>query len=132
MKECIKCGELKALNSFHKSKGYRDGHRNDCKLCRKIETKKRMECPKVREKARAWHVEYKYGISVEEYDALLKNPCAICGLESKVCDHDHITGKVRGALCSQCNTALGLLKDSTRRLNNAIKYLEDSCTAKNT
>ena len=38
-------------------------------------------------------------------------------------DHDHETGKVRGLLCLQCNTALGLLKDNPKVLKKALKYL---------
>jgi len=39
-------------------------------------------------------------------------------------DHDHCTKKVRGILCRQCNRLLGLFKDKTELLNNAIIYLE--------
>lgn len=38
-------------------------------------------------------------------------------------DHCHTTGKLRGLLCMNCNTAIGLLKDSTIRLQAAIEYL---------
>lgn len=41
-------------------------------------------------------------------------------------DHCHKTGKIRGLLCSKCNTALGLLKDSIEILEKSIKYLKDS------
>ena len=39
-------------------------------------------------------------------------------------DHDHLTDKVRGLLCSQCNMGLGSFKDNKLILFNAIKYLE--------
>jgi len=56
--------------------------------------------------------------------------CAVClsTLNStrftKLCgDHCHTTGALRGLLCSNCNTALGLMKDSPARLLAAVEYL---------
>lgn len=76
---------------------------------------------------------YNYGISQADYDALLSKQnyvCAICGNKetSKYkylsVDHCHYTKKVRGLLCSHCNKGLGLFKDNTQTLQNAITYLE--------
>jgi hypothetical protein len=39
-------------------------------------------------------------------------------------DHDHKTGRVRGILCSGCNTALGHAKDDPLRLRLLAEYLE--------
>ena len=79
----------------------------------------------------------KYGISLEEYEKLLKeqnNSCKICqvsveGLQNKrykclVVDHCHATGKIRGLLCNTCNRGIGLLKENVEILQNAIMYLE--------
>lgn len=38
-------------------------------------------------------------------------------------DHCHVSGKVRGLLCHNCNRALGLLKDNKDVLKRAIDYL---------
>lgn len=38
-------------------------------------------------------------------------------------DHDHVTGKFRGWLCGHCNKALGLVQDSSSRLESLIQYL---------
>jgi len=54
-----------------------------------------------------------------------KNKCLICDSEEKlVIDHNHKTGKIRGLLCSNCNCAIGLLKDDSTILESAITYLE--------
>jgi len=60
----------------------------------------------------------------EEYEALPK-ACEVCGNTENLCiDHDHITGKVRGVLCSRCNSALGLLGDSKEVILKLASYIE--------
>ncbi len=54
--------------------------------------------------------------------------CEVCEQKGKgrngiVYDHDHKTGKFRGWLCSNCNTALGLAKENTQTLRALIRYL---------
>ncbi len=58
-----------------------------------------------------------YGITELEYARRLLGQdgcCAICRVGSWIkplnIDHDHVTGIVRGLLCTPCNTALGLLE----------------------
>ena len=73
-----------------------------------------------------------YGLEPEEYTALGDAQswrCGICdtpfGLNPRDThvDHDHDTGAVRGLLCLNCNTGLGLLGDSTEGLAKAVNYL---------
>ena len=81
----------------------------------------------------------KYGIGVEEYEALRLaqgNRCAICGTDDPASnagewhvDHCHESGAVRGLLCSRCNIGLGYFKDDPARLTAAIKYLEAAASA---
>lgn len=75
----------------------------------------------------------KLGVDFKAYHQLLKaqgHRCKICQtkLESSryskfAVDHCHKSGRVRGLLCTNCNTAIGLMKDSVERLTSAIKYL---------
>lgn len=79
----------------------------------------------------------KYGIDEAMFNAMSENQdhkCAICGKhaneqkKSMAIDHDHNTGKVRGLLCSSCNTALGNFNDSISNMKAAIGYLERHLT----
>jgi Autographiviridae endonuclease VII len=73
-----------------------------------------------------------YGLSLEEYDAMLEcqgGVCAICKKkpdEGKVLfvDHCHVTGMVRGLLCHKCNTVLAFGCDDPDILRAAIAYLQ--------
>lgn len=86
-----------------------------------------------RERSAGYNRNYLYGVSREEYEALLArqdNRCAICrtdvagGKGGWHLDHSHETGTVRGLLCHHCNLALGNFEDDPSRLRNAIAYLE--------
>jgi len=76
-------------------------------------------------------IQSKYNISADEYDALEAaqlGVCAICHLPQVAgrrlsVDHDHETGRVRGLLCSTCNSGLGMFKDDPRLLKLAFHYL---------
>ena len=46
-------------------------------------------------------------------------------------DHDHRWGWVRGLLCSECNSALGMTNDSPRVLQGLIDYLERTSGTRN-
>jgi len=83
------------------------------------------------EKHKASKLKSLYGLSVEEHQQLLDDTngkCPICGKdfsEARACvDHDHETGIVRGMICSNCNSAIGLLNENIDVLLNAINYLE--------
>ncbi len=78
-----------------------------------------------------------YNITLEEWSALFEaqgNCCACCKSEtprSKLgwsTDHNHVTGEVRGILCSQCNVTLGKLGDTAEGVRKFaamfLNYLE--------
>jgi hypothetical protein len=108
------------------------GHRmrfvssNNCVECDLLARDRR------REKAKEERLQKKYGISGDDKEnmALAQDySCAIC--EEKFednrklhVDHCHATGKVRGLLCSQCNQAIGLFRESRAALLSAVAYLD--------
>ena len=85
-----------------------------------------------RDKARDTLLKRQYDITLDEYREMSKlqnHKCLICGRhksEFKKClcvDHNHDTGKIRGLLCSNCNMALGLLKDDINIIKNMVDYV---------
>ena len=82
----------------------------------------------------------RYGIDYQQYQEMLlkqDSSCAICcateagrGHAHFSVDHNHSTGRVRGLLCHNCNTGLGMFKDNIVFLKEAVEYLvEDAeCT----
>ena len=90
------------------------------------------------EKAKA-HKIGRFGITLAQYNQMLSDQrgvCAICGEEETVhsnarqgrkkslaVDHDHQTGRVRGLLCSRCNTGIGWFRETPELLTRAAAYL---------
>ena len=73
----------------------------------------------------------RYGISYEKYKIMVEDQggrCKICGriTEKRLAvDHKHSDGKIRGLLCTYCNTGLGLFYDDVELLKKAVGYLSD-------
>src|SRR5271165_6035947 len=119
-KLCRICNEWIVLDKFFKRtwKGKPSTEFSYCKDCSKTAFS---------DKKYYWHIGNKYNISTEEYLLLLKSQndcCAICkkspnklkqtkGCKTKlVIDHDHVTGKIRGLLCDNCNKAIGQFQEN--------------------
>jgi hypothetical protein len=107
-----------------------------CKQCSTARTRAWAEAHPdewERHRRKSW-LKQKYGITPEEYDAVLASQggnCAICGEPPSDSrgykmhvDHNHSTGAVRGILCGPCNRGIGNLGDDIERLRAAIRYLE--------
>ena len=120
-KSCDRCGQLKSADCFEAEGNY---VRKTCRVCRKIERRARDRLAT-------------YGITDVDYRRLLRKQnykCAICFFEldrsdnprAVHIDHCHETAKIRGVLCARCNRALGLFRDSTEVLKNAIRYINCS------
>ena len=123
------------------SKKYYEENKEACKQ----RTKEHPSCiaarekyrnkPETKDKIRNWKLLQNYGITNQDYEQMLENQgfcCAGCGLHQNILekklhvDHDHVTGRVRGLLCGNCNRALGLVKDNLETLVRLHEYLEKS------
>jgi len=134
-KKCPLCGELKERSEYWKWKSRQDGLTAYCKVCFNKRNKKWSEenpdkLPTLQEK-RAYTRKKKYGVSEEDYEQMLiiqNNSCAICNKEiawEAAVDHCHITNKVRGLLCRNCNLGLGGFKDNVEIIRKAIEYVKN-------
>jgi len=98
--------------------------------------------PDVKVKKAAYHRARNSGFVNGDFEtalAIQQNRCGICRhlfIESELtpqkltkstacADHDHITKKPRGVLCTQCNTGIGNFQDSPALLEAAIAYLRN-------
>jgi hypothetical protein len=113
---------------------YRESHREELNARARH---KWQTTPELRDKRRVqnrlWQRENAlkkvYGISLADYEAMFERQggaCAICkrtGVTLCV-DHCHLTGQVRGLLCTQCNCAIGLCRDDPALLRAAAEYLQ--------
>lgn len=121
MKTCSKCNIEKAPREFYPdTRPGRGGLKCWCKSCwgnseRNLKLRKN------------------FGLSREDFEHLVDEHagrCAICfrqptGMpgDHLSVDHNHVTGKIRGLLCTSCNLLLGSCKDSVDTLRYAMDYL---------
>lgn len=129
-KTCPKCDESKPLSSFSKQGAW---VRPRCKQCTSEDRKGSYArtSPEIRDGRKHRRRARTYGLTMEEYEELIKTKqCAICLTDKPGqhgewhIDHNHETGKVRGILCHHCNLALGHFKDNRANLERANAYLE--------
>jgi hypothetical protein len=119
-------------------------------LAQKARSRRHYEAnaDKVKAQAKAWkeanperkrfadwagHLRRAYGITPEQYDAMMveqDGKCAICARPEAesvrgrlAVDHMHCSGKVRSLLCHQCNSGIGMLQDDPSVIYAAAKYV---------
>lgn len=89
--------------------------------------------PKNRTYAENYQLIRYYGISVKDYHMMMDqqdNKCAICKrcqsefTKKFAVDHNHVTGKIRGLLCSHCNSVvLQIVEKYSYLIPKAQEYL---------
>lgn len=136
-KVCTRCGDPKALEEFY-FLIWADRYGSECIVCKNANRRKRRKARKEKdpigheEKMKNAALKKHYGITLEFYEKLYEKQegkCAICGVKETILnrklavDHDHDTGKIRGLLCTNCNSILGYADDNIIILEKVIKYL---------
>jgi len=161
-KFCFGCSSVKPLDEYNKCSRNKTGVQVYCRSCNSIRHKelysrrhavydaRRIEIRKnnhdkiiakerharslvPKEKAAAKRLKYTFGLTYDEYLAMLAGQggvCAICGTfpYSKKAhlsvDHCHVSGKIRGLLCGKCNSAIGFFNDRIDLMKTAIVYIQ--------
>lgn len=127
---CERCSISKPACEFYIREG-KNGMtlQKPCKDCMRLYQKSRKEI------IRGGNLKRVFNLSREEYNAILleqEERCKICKkhvsefTKELAVDHCHKTNKVRGLLCSSCNTGIGHFKDNVELMNEGIKYLQNS------
>lgn len=138
MKTCKECRKKRPIENFSVV-GHGRYRSNTCKKCVTVKATayRAKNSAAYQAYARKNQLKQKFRLTVEEYEALLKEQkgrCAICRKKpydkrnGKIIhlsvDHDHATGKVRGLLCKRCNAAIGMLLDDPKLVVRALEYLQ--------
>ena len=114
-KYCRTCGETKPHDEWPRNSSASDGLGTLCKACKAV-------------KGRQHHLKRSYGLTEAERDAMIGSQRGLCVICLKApaahVDHCHKTGKVRGVLCFNCNSAIGKLGDDPDAVRRAAAYLE--------
>ena len=125
-KWCPGCSTYKEIELFGSNKASSDGLTAYCRPCHN--DKGRENRIKRHGSTREYHLRRRYGITGADYDAMVAAQGGVCALcrerPPQHVDHDHVTGTVRGLLCSCCNQGLGNFRDSVAALRAAVVYLE--------
>lgn len=124
--------ERRRQTNVAKARSWREANPEKQRAHSRKSHEKRQQRPEWREYRNEAHMRHKYGITMADFEALLAKQggvCAICAGEHRGVgkrlhiDHCHESGKIRGLLCSPCNTAIGLLDDDPARAESAAAYL---------
>ena len=105
---------------------------------KKFEMTKESQAIGDREMRKEYALRRMYGLSKSNLIDLYDNQrggCKTCGklltlaigkIEKRTAfvDHDHITGDVRGLLCKNCNSIIGLAHESPEIMKSIIHYLK--------
>lgn len=126
VKWCASCRQELPRTDFGKNRTTYDGLTSYCKPCHN--TKSKETYTRLYGSSRSYHLKRRYGITAAEYDAMVEAQGGLCLLcrerTPQHVDHDHVTGEIRGVLCSCCNQGLGNFRDSVAALRAAVSYLE--------
>jgi hypothetical protein len=132
MQTCTGCGVEKAESDFYRYSATAKRKKltySKCKGCHGARMAKWHKANPDVSRSSQWRNKYGIDCTPEQYNEmhdLQAGLCKICGRAESVSgrrlavDHDHVTGLVRGLLCTKCNTTVGWVEQHP----SLIAYLE--------
>ncbi len=140
MKICTKCDRTLPLSSFGPHSRMKLGRQSACRECSRdwhranpdyVRRKNQQHRQNNPDYYLNWARRKKYGLTPQDISDMRESQRGLCSgcvrplKEFKECvDHCHLTGKVRGLLCSDCNVSIGRLRDDPLTLRRLAEYLE--------
>jgi DNA-directed RNA polymerase subunit M/transcription elongation factor TFIIS len=119
MKFCPSCEQVLAIDQFVRNRSAKSGIGSYCRPCQNAKAAESIE--RLYGSTRHYHLKQRYGIGAAEVEQMLDAQgwsCPLCftplTLKSAHVDHDHVSGAVRGILCSTA-TAGSVSSGTTRR-----------------
>jgi hypothetical protein len=126
-KKCGSCKVVKPIADFHAA--YR-GYCKDCHRTKQRDAYSSGKSYRGRDNSYEASLQRLYGITVDDYRALVAAQDGRCSICREVpddrlhVDHDHATRAVRELLCGRCNAAIGSAREDPDLLRAMIAYLE--------
>lgn len=132
-------GKTRECKLCHEVQEYPKAFNENQRRCIRCAKKLRPPTPHAVKDRQNWgRTKKAFGISKEDYFKKFEaqgGTCAIChkpevtrhksgNLRRLAIDHDHVTGQIRGLLCSKHNLGLGCFGDSADLLRVGASYLD--------
>lgn len=140
---CSHCNKIQDINLFNKDKNRPGGRSSWCRNCTTKWSREnyKKNSSKLLKASKLWRLRNPlnrlsnklkaYNLTLAQYEDMRERQaycCAVCGIPEAALhnrlsvDHCHVTGRVRSLLCSNCNTAFGLLKENNRIIKYLLEY----------
>ncbi len=133
-KFCTSCQMWKPFHAFRIDRKASCGLSSHCKKCCNERQRSKMSPHDYRRQ----NLKAFYGMTPSQYDRMLAGQggvCAACGqpettrnnqggVRTLSVDHNHLTGEIRGLLCTTCNISYGMLQESPDRIRKLLAYAE--------
>ncbi|MGW7253299.1 endonuclease VII domain-containing protein [Streptomyces sp. NPDC054834] len=132
-KRCSACKRTLPISAFAANRSELDGLQDRCRECGAEACRRGLEAEGMKRACRAVagrerHLKRHYGPTQADRDASAASRAGLCVIYRMApaahVDHCHKTGRVRGVLCFNCNSAIGKLGDDPDAARRAAASLE--------